>query len=46
MDVYSHIIEGMGAEAMALLDEGLPAGIKGIRINSGSLTAKVDIMLA
>ncbi len=25
-DVYSHIIEGMGAEAMALLDEVLPAG--------------------
>ena len=26
MDVYSHIIEGMGAEAMALLGEVLPAG--------------------
>jgi hypothetical protein len=46
MDVYSHIIEGMGAEAMALLDEVLPAGINGIRRNNGSLTAKVDIILA
>ena len=27
MDVYSHIIEGMQSEAMALLDEVLPAGI-------------------
>jgi integrase len=29
MDVYSHIIEGMQSEAMALLDEVLPAGING-----------------
>ena len=27
MDVYSHIIEGMQKDAMALLDEVLPAGI-------------------
>jgi len=27
MDTYSHIIEGMQEEAMALLDEVLPAGI-------------------
>lgn len=27
MDVYSHIIEGMQEDAMALLDEVLPAGI-------------------
>ena len=26
MDVYSHIIEGMQSEAMALLDEVLPSG--------------------
>jgi hypothetical protein len=30
MDVYSHIIEGMQQDAMALLDEVLPAGINGI----------------
>ena len=29
MDVYSHIIEGMQSEAMALLDEVLPAGVVG-----------------
>ena len=28
MDVYSHIIEGMQSDAMALLDEVLPAGVK------------------
>ena len=27
MDVYSHIIEGMQSDAMALLDEVLPAGV-------------------
>ena len=27
MDVYSHIIEGMQSEAMALLDGVLPAGV-------------------
>jgi integrase len=30
MDVYSHIIEGMQSDAMALLDEVLPAGVNGI----------------
>ena len=29
MDVYSHIIEGMQEDAMALLDEVLPAGKNG-----------------
>jgi len=32
MDVYSHIIEGMQSDAMALLDEVLPAGINGTKI--------------
>jgi hypothetical protein len=27
MDTYSHIIEGMQSEAMALLDEIMPAGV-------------------
>ena len=44
MDVYSHIIEGMQSDAMALLDEVLPAGINGIRNkNNANLTPKVDI---
>ena len=30
MDVYSHIIEGMQSEAMALLDEIMPPGKNGI----------------
>ena len=30
MGVYSHIIEGMQSEAMALLDEVLPPGKNGI----------------
>jgi integrase len=30
MDTYSHIIEGMQSEAMALLDEVLPAGKNGV----------------
>ena len=29
MDTYSHIIEGMQEDAMALLDEVLPAGVNG-----------------
>jgi integrase len=37
MDVYSHIIEGMQEDAMALLDEVLPAGVS--RKNNGNLTA-------
>jgi hypothetical protein len=31
MDVYSHIIEGMQSDAMALLDEVLPPGVNGTR---------------
>ena len=31
MDTYSHIIEGMQEEAMALLDEVLPPGVNGAR---------------
>jgi integrase len=30
MDVYSHIIEGMQSDAMALLDEVLPTGKNGV----------------
>jgi integrase len=33
MDVYSHIIEGMQEEAMALLDDVLPVGVNGITPN-------------
>ena len=40
MDVYSHIIEGMQSEAMALLDEVLPPGK-----NNVNLTSKEDIKL-
>ena len=29
MDVYSHIIDGMQQDAMALLDEVMPAGVSG-----------------
>jgi integrase len=29
MDTYSHIIEGMQEDAMALLDEVLPSGVNG-----------------
>ena len=36
MDTYSHIIEGMQEDAMALLDEVLPAGVS--RINNAKLT--------
>ncbi|MFC2060522.1 site-specific integrase [Chloroflexota bacterium] len=45
MDVYSHIIEGMQSDAMALLDEVLPTGKNGVknRINA-TLTPTVDIM--
>ena len=31
MDVYSHIIEGMQSDAMALLDEVLPIGVNGVK---------------
>ncbi|OGO16922.1 MAG: hypothetical protein A2Z15_00345 [Chloroflexi bacterium RBG_16_50_11] len=44
MDVYSHIIEGMQEEAMALLNEVLPAGKNGVsQQNNANLTPKVDI---
>ena len=44
MDVYSHIIEGMQSDAMALLDEVLPPGKNGVKnkINA-KLTPNVDI---
>jgi len=39
LDVYSHIIEGMQSEAMALLDEVLPPGRKGLsQQNNANLT--------
>jgi hypothetical protein len=45
MDVYSHIIEGMQEDAMALLDEVLPAGKNGVfQKNNAILTPKVEIM--
>jgi integrase len=45
MDCYSHIIEGMQEDAMALLDEVLPLGKNGVKnkINA-KLTPTVDIM--
>ncbi len=47
MDVYSHIIEGMQSDAMALLDEVLPAGKNGMpERNNANLTPKVDITLS
>jgi hypothetical protein len=36
MDVYSHIIEGMQSDAMALMDEVLPAGVS--QKNNANLT--------
>ena len=39
MDTYSHIISGMQEDAMALLDEVLPAGVNGVsRKNNANLT--------
>ena len=44
MDVYSHIIEGMQSDAMALLDEVLPAGKNGVsQKNNAKLTLIVNI---
>jgi hypothetical protein len=45
MDVYSHIIEGMQSDAMALLDEVLPVAKNGIshKINT-NLTPTCSIM--
>ena len=44
MDGYSHIIEGMQSDAMALLDEVLPVGKNKVenKINA-NLTPTVDI---
>jgi integrase len=39
MDVYSHIIEGMQEDAMALLDEVLPVGKNNIK---NRINAKID----
>jgi integrase len=45
MDTYSHIIEGMQEDAMALLDEVLPPGKNGVsQKNNANLTATVDII--
>jgi len=45
MDVYSHIIEGMQSDAMALLDEVLPAGKNGgFQKSNANLTPKADII--
>ena len=43
MDVYSHIIEGMQADAMALLDEVLPAGVN--KNSVANLSPIADIMI-
>jgi hypothetical protein len=46
MDVYSHIIEGMQSEAMAL-DEVLPQAKNGISgANNGILTPRLNIKLS
>jgi len=47
MDVYSHIIEGMQSDAMALLDEVLPVAKNGVpnKINT-NLTPTPSIMLS
>jgi integrase len=45
MDVYSHIIEGMQQDAMALLDEVLPPGKNGVsEKNNANLTPTSVIM--
>jgi len=44
MDTYSHIIEGMQEDAMALLDEVLPAGVS--QINNAILTPITSIMVS
>jgi len=47
MDVYSHIIEGMQSNAMALLDEVLPIGSNGTsQQNNANLTPKTNITLS
>jgi hypothetical protein len=42
MDVYSHIIEGMKSDAMALLDEVLPAGIS--QKNNTKITPNISVI--
>ena len=44
MDTYSHIIEGMQEDAMALLDEVLPAGKNGFHKNNADLTQLSSVM--
>jgi integrase len=47
MDTYSHIIEGMQSDAMALLDEVLPVGINGTQNkNNANLTPITGLMLS
>jgi integrase len=44
MDTYSHIIEGMQSDAIALLDEVLPAGVNGAQKNyNGKITANCGL---
>jgi len=38
LDTYSHIIEGMQSEAMALRNEILPPGVNGVGNNNANLT--------
>ena len=42
-DVYSHIMEGMQEDAMALLDEVMPVGIS--KINNAKLTPITDTVV-
>jgi integrase len=45
MDTYSHIIEGMQSDAMALLNDVLPAGENGVKIGiNAKLTPEVNII--
>ena len=45
MDVYSHIIEGMQSDAIALLDEVLPAEKNGLsQKNDPNLTSTSIVM--
>jgi integrase len=48
MDVYSHIIDGMQADAMALLDKVLPAGVNGGRDRTyiAKLSPKVSSLVS
>jgi hypothetical protein len=45
MDTYSHIIDGMQEDAMALLDEVLPVGKNSMfQKSNAKLTPRVDII--